>query len=277
MSASTRSLAIRFGVAFAVSAFSLVFVNPNGSGNGTGELIALGYLLGSIFAHATLAAAWGVFGPGWWPIRIPLSLLWIGSITLALALNVARNGGPNDVAATIGAALLAQWLFLQIPLWLLVWGGRLRLRPAVEATSAAGETRLRFDIRHLLIVMSITAVLLAIGRTVAPYLATIQAELGIFLYLAGTTIVTALPLLLAMLLQSRAALGVLGALALMAVATAYEGPLMNSLGLRNGPKIEHFVAINVGSAAVLIAFAAVVRSAGYVFCRIVRAEAAELI
>ena len=75
----------------------------------------LGYFLGSLFAHATLAAAWTAFGPAPAIRRVPLSFVWVISLPAAIGINVALNGGPDDATIILGACLFGQWLLLQFP------------------------------------------------------------------------------------------------------------------------------------------------------------------
>lgn len=225
------------------------------------ETCVMGYFFGSLFAHATLAAAWTAFGLGPLTLRLPLSLAWVGSLPVAIGINVETNGGPRDAVLVVGGSLLGQWLLLQLPLWGLALGFALRLRHIDEVDQAASR-HLQFGIRQLLIVTAIVAVVLAIGRAVLPHMPTAGSEMSIFIFLAAAAIVLTLPLLLAALMRRRAVLGVLLALGLMGMVTALEMPLLNAFRLR-GPEPEHFVAINAASAVVILLFALMARFNGY--------------
>ena len=49
----------------AVSWLSICVLDPD-PGRCIAETVGIGYFFGSMFAHATLAAAWNAFGPGLW-------------------------------------------------------------------------------------------------------------------------------------------------------------------------------------------------------------------
>jgi hypothetical protein len=227
------------------------------------EFIFLGYFFGSLFAHATLAAAWTALGPGTLAWRFPLSLAWAVSLPLAVGINIGLNGGPNDGVVIVGGCLLGQWLALQFPLWALALGLGLRLRHSDDVQRSANGNQIRFGIRHLLIVMLIVGVVLGVGRvTVTSLRVSSGSEVPIFAFLAVAAIVVTLPLLLSALMPRLAAPGVLLALLLMALATAGEMPLLDRLGF-SGPETYHFIAINVASAALILASALIVRWNGY--------------
>ena len=151
---------------------------------------------------------------------------------------------------------------LQLPLWALAATMRLELRHKEDLQSDEVH-RLRFGIRHLLIVMAIVSVLLGVGRLVVPHInISGQGELPIFFFMVVAAIVLLLPLLLAALMRRLALPGVLLALLLVGIATAWELPLLQQLG-SGGPDAEHFIAINVASSAFILICALVVRFNGY--------------
>src|SRR5688572_1994798 len=98
-----------------LSWISLALVDPDPA-PGSGKTLVLGYFLGSLFAHATLAAAWSALGPGLRSVRVPLSLVWVIALPVAIAINVTIHGGPNDAAVDLGVFFFCQWALLQFPL-----------------------------------------------------------------------------------------------------------------------------------------------------------------
>jgi hypothetical protein len=226
--------------------------------------VLLGYFLGSLFAHATLAAGWAALGPGRFVWRFPLSIVWVVFLPIAGGINLAVNGGPDGVIFVIGCCLVGQWLALQFPFWALALGLGLQLRHSGDAEKAPAR-QVQFGIRHLLVVMLLVGVVLGVGRAVFAFndtLFTGGGETPAFIFLAAAAIVLTLPLLLAALMPRMAALGVPLALLFMGVMTLVELPLLDRLG-GGGPELGHFIAINVAMAAVILLSALVVRLNGY--------------
>ena len=130
-----------------------------------------------------------------------------------------------------------------------------------EVKQESDAVRIRFGIRDLLIVMAVVSVILGTGRIIVPNVS-VRGEGSVFIFLALAAIVLTLPLLLAALMRRMAIPGVMLALVLTAVATAWELPLLESVG-GSGPRTGHFVAINVASAILILVVATIVRMNGY--------------
>ena len=247
-----------------ISWLSIVLLDPD-PGIGGNEY-RLGYFLGSLFGHATLAAAWTALGPGKLAWRVPLSIGWVLSLPLTIAVVVNVHGGPDDAWLIVGGCLLLQWLLLQVPLWAMVFGLRLWLRHQGDMKDRSSPEQMRFGIRHLLIVMTIVGVLLGLGRVIITSidLGGLSGEMPIFVFLAIAAILLTLPLLLAMLMPRLAIPGVLLSIVFVGLATAFELPLLNQLGASGpGPGIEDFIAINSTSATLVLLSAFIVRLNGY--------------
>lgn len=242
-----------------VNWMTLALLDPDPPGQSTARL---GYFLGSLFAHATLAAAWTAYGPLPLLWRLPLSLAWIGSLFIAVSINIGLNGGPTGAVYVVGGCLLGQWVLLQIPLWALVLGMRLRLRHVDHDLEHRDSGQRQFSIRQLLVITAITAVVLSIGRVFVDNIP-VGRETPIFIFLAVAAIVTTLPLLLAALMKRMAVAGVLSALVLIGVVTAWELPLLRTLTGSRGPQTSDFIAINASSAAVILIIAGTIRLGGY--------------
>jgi hypothetical protein len=243
-----------------LSWLSLAFLDPNPPGR---DIVWIGYFLGSLFAHSTLAAAWVAFGPGRFVWRFPLSIAWALSLPLAVGICLGVHGGPDDAIVVVGGCLLGQWLALQVPLGALARGFGLHLRQGDDGEGGAKVRQLRFGIRHLLLVMLIVGVILGMGRIAISNISfSGSREAPIFVFLATAAFVLTLPLLLAALMRRNAILGVLLALSFIGVTTALEFPLLKSLG-GSGPEIGHFISINTTSAGLILVIAFVVRLNGY--------------
>ncbi len=222
----------------------------------------VGYFLGSLSAQATLAAAWSVFGPGRLSLRVPLSIIWAALLPAALVVNIAIRDGHEDVYP-LGACLLGQWLLLQV-LFAGVSGGLgLRLGRAAGVGNGADEQRFRFGVRDLLILMTICSFILGLGRLIVPRISLSGGgEVYIFIFLAVAAIVVTFPLLVAALLRSNSLVGVLLSLLLITVATGLELPILETLE-GEGPTKEHFIAINLASAVLILVIASIIRLGGY--------------
>ena len=251
------------GPVLAASWLTISLLDPD-PGRGIVETIGLGYFFGTMFSHTTLAAAWNAFGPGPLVWRLPLSLLWVLMLAVAIGINVALNGGPEEGALIVGACLFAQWTLLQFPLWGLSLGYGLRLRHIHD--EAANPREHQFRIRQLLIVTTIAAVIFGVGRVIVGQLGerfSIRGEAPIFIFLGVSAIVLSLPLLLAALMRSYWAPAVVGALVLIGLATAWEVPLLRMVHGGPGPKVEDFVSINAFTVVVMLAVLSIVRLNGY--------------
>jgi hypothetical protein len=249
------------GLLLSLNWFSVAFLDPDPPGS---SFVLLGNFLGSLFAQTTLASAWAALGAGPMIWRVPLSFVWVISLIAAIAINVAFHGGPSGVIVPLGSCLLGQWVLLQLPFWALALIMRLRVRRIEEVQQEFDVSRFQFGIRHLLIVMAVASAVLGIGRIVVLNLSAVGEEV-VFVFLAGAAIVLTLPLLLAALMRRMAIPGVLLALVLIGVATAWELPLWEKVG-EAGPEIGHFVAINAASAIVILVAAGLVRLNGYFLC-----------
>jgi hypothetical protein len=229
--------------------------------------LAIGVILGTLFGQTTASAAWNAFGPGEFIWRLPLSLLWLGSLPVAFAINVAwhPSQGPGaPFAVMMAGCLLAQWTLGQLPLWGLVWKLGLQLRHADDSQGNSGREWRQFGIRQLMVVTVVIGVLLGIGRNLAVYWSPDGAggEWLIFAFLSVAAVLMTVPLVLATLLPRHALNATLVILVLVGVATAFEWPLLKIVG-GGGPEMEDFIYINFVGSAWIVAFALSVRLGGY--------------
>ncbi|QDU28513.1 hypothetical protein ETAA8_36150 [Anatilimnocola aggregata] len=235
------------------------------------QVLAIGYFLGSMFAHTTLAAAWAAYGPGRLLWRVPLSLLWVVLLGAAIHMNALLYGTPADASVTIGICFLLQWLLLQVPLWGLRAGLRSRLKH-VDDQLPFDASPWQFGIGQLMIVTAIVGFVFGAGRlaigTLLNHIKIGGGEQPIFVFLAVSAIVFTLPLLIAVLLKRRTIVGVLIVLFLIGAGTASEVPLLRIFASGSRPNFLDLLAVNGASSAVIMLFALAVRLNGYSLVRL---------
>jgi len=253
--------------AIALNCMLMIALNLN-RGTAVLEELSLAFMFGSLFGHTTVAAAWAALGPGRLIGRVPLSLAWTTLLTAAYGVNLNIHGGPDETLL-IGAVLLVQWALLQLPLWTLAISQGLHLRH-VDTVNQSGDMRKnQFGLRQLIIVTAGVGVLLGIGRIVVPHYVEELAQLAddlviLIVFLGIAEAVLTMPLLLAALLQRRAVFAVLLALVLIGAATVLECQVLIMVGGKSPPLGNRlFVAINSGTAVMLLLLLTIVRLNGY--------------
>lgn len=252
-------LSIWVGSIVAFSWLTVTFIEPDLPN--PLEEAALGYFFGTMFAHATLAAAWCAFGPGHLIWRIPLSLMWIILVVFGIGVNIGLHGGPESAVTVVGVCLVGQYVALQFPLWLLAFGFRIQLRHISEANSGVAK-QLQFGISHLLIVTAIAAGLMGAGRLA---LATMPrgGEYPVFIFLVVAAVIQSVPLLLSALMRRYAIPAALAIAVFIAIATVWEVSLLQSLKLGPGPDMRHLIAINLFTCLFTLIVAITVRLNGF--------------
>lgn len=241
----------------------VVLLNPD-----HGEYVVVGYLIGTVFGHATLASAWTAFGPLPLILRFPLALLWLVLSVACIALNVWVHTGPPEIPITLGGCVLLQYVALQLPFWAIALGTGVRLRYRASGGPASDSREYQFGIRQLMIFTAIVAVIFGVGRLVVTRLGVQLSSAGgpdllVFIFLVVASVVMTLPLLLAGLLPRYWWQAVLVVLLLIGIATACELPLLETFHRGGGPDTLHLVWINAFSSAWILALVLVVRVSGY--------------
>lgn len=250
----------------ALGCLLIIFVRP---GRPVTEYVAIGVLFGTLFGQTTLAAAWTAWGPWALVYRAPLSLVWVGLLTLSLAVQASLNyGPPAEAILFFGGCLLGQWLALQGPLWGLAILCGLRLRRPEDEQHPPDPRERQFGIRQLMIFTAIVGVLLGLGRIVVGQLGPRimpdnSRDMAVIVFLAAAAVAVTLPLLLAALLPRLAVPAVLLVLILIGLATAWELPLLDVFDRHSGPETMHFVWINAITSGWILIFAIAVRLNGY--------------
>jgi hypothetical protein len=129
--------------------------------------------LGGCVAEVTLIAAWAVFAPGNFVVRLPWSVLlglMMWYILVFAQRDVQRAGGyfnEQDIA-DVGISLLLGVTALQIPLWIAKRAFRYRMLAPGEVAAPATTERFQFEIKHLLIGTLFLALALSPLRIVIP-------------------------------------------------------------------------------------------------------------
>jgi hypothetical protein len=236
---------------------------------GKAEYPAIGYILGTLFGQAALASAWTALGPLWLPIRLPLSLAWIGLLWLAAMINLSHGPGGLGMAVLLGACLIGQWLLVQLPFWGLALFYGLRLSHPADATPPATRRQRQFGIRQLLVLTAVVAILLGAGRALVLALAQrvgsdVSRESPVFIFLAAVAIGMTIPLLLAALLPRWSLIAVPAMLVLVAGATVRELQLLTLVqGPGGGPNQWHLTWINFFTVGWVLFVVLVLRLGGY--------------
>src|SRR5688572_25323687 len=89
----------------AVGCAFLVVFDPDGKGR-LAEYLGLGYLFGTLFGQATLAAAWTALGSHRLYWRLALTIGWLFLMWCCVAANMVLHGGPNEILLVLGACLV---------------------------------------------------------------------------------------------------------------------------------------------------------------------------
>lgn len=140
----------------------------SGAGRGRDELLFVGIAFGVTFAQVGLYAAWPALGP------LPSIIRWPGSVLgcLITLLSVIAFFAPNtgqdmlEITLVMGAAIGALFTFLQAPFWWLRLRHGYQLRAPGETAILEGMGETQFSLRHLLLLTTLVAIGLGIGRWV---------------------------------------------------------------------------------------------------------------
>jgi hypothetical protein len=225
------------------------------------QRLGVGYLIGTLFGQAVLAGAWAGLGPLRMSWRLPLSLVWLVALAVALGINEIQ------VVAPMSLCMLGVWLVSFLCCAALAsayhftaqgagWDAQQRRKP------------LQFGIRQLMVLTAIVAVVLAIGRMLAPLLASVslgqQRDFPIFMLLGAAAIFTNLPFVLAAFLPARMPLAVgLGVLlGIFWVLLEYQIVRMTYPAPR-GPELAHLIWTSLFGGGWALAVPLLLRRGGY--------------
>jgi hypothetical protein len=253
----------------AVGWLILALLNPGGPG-GLGTVLA-GLILGTMFGQVSLAAAWCALGP--FPLiqRLPLSFTWIAAVVVAFGCNIARTPNPQGFSVWLvyAGAMLLQWLFLQLPMWIAVVRYGLRVGLENDGGWSNDYRDKQFGIRQIMILTVLVALVLGASRLMLGGLKADASfkkstEILIFAFLAFANAAVSLPLVSTVLLRQKAFAATCGALLLSAFATAIELSAL-TLFLAVGMPDEYwmFSLINGFQVAWILAVLLLLRTGGF--------------
>ena len=260
---------VPLAIAAALSILLIVCMNPDAIGSA--RYITLGILIGSLYSNTTLAGVFSALGPSAVPfhlfwIRVLVSAVWNGCLIIALTLNIAFFGGPSHAPLMIGSCLFGQWILIAGSLGFFAKSHHLQIAQVVPTSAAVGAEsngEYQFKIMQLLVLTTAAAVVFAVGRIVMPVVVSSGREWPIFVFLAVAQIIMTLPLFLAALLRKYALVGLAIAGAQLSFGTYFEAKMINSLIGGGGPRLNDFIAINIASAILMLAFAIILRFHNY--------------
>ena len=234
------------------------------------ERIIVGLLLGTVYGHATLAAAGTAIGPFRFRYRLPLALVCLGGMFAALVILTTHS--PIAGTMLIGVSMFVQWSLVQVPLWCLVWWNGLRIQHALAVAPTRSVPSGQFGIRQLMIFTAVVAVLLGVGRMLVivvdwnralPGVVVHEAPIFGFIVLVNT--LYALPLALAVLMRRWNLLAWFIGAAMVAGATQVEVAVIERM-IQGGPNAELPILLwtmNLCQSAWVVALLAILRVTGY--------------
>lgn len=225
-----------------------------------GNSLLIGLAVGSCFAFTIVAATWTVLGPGSRRVRIPLASLLLLAMPITLFVREGRDEPLSLLlcefaifAVVIGIGMLLRRL-LRV---------RLRKTSAMHVEFAETSRTSQYGIRHLMILMTIVAILLAIGRLATPYfIAYSGREFLIFAFLALAVCIICLPIVFSVLALNRIFVPATITLFLAGLATLGEYNLFQSLRM-SGPDWIDFVWVNTMTFLPVLLAAIGLRLCGY--------------
>ena len=219
-----------------------------------------GVSFGSIFGFTILAAVWSALGPG----RVAIRLFWASMLIIVCPL-VSSLVVSSRFLLAIVPSLFAIVITLVAILVLCKTQFGIRLQKPSDFGQELGETVAwrQFGIRHLMIVTTVVALLLAVGRIAIPIFKTATfLPLLVFGFLAFGTCISCLPFLISVLSLKRTLIPTLILFVLVGMATVGEAFLFASLKM-DGPDVYHFVWINFFALLPILIGALGLRFAGY--------------
>lgn len=252
-------LSIIAGVIIGLSWLTITFIEPDLPD--PLEEAGIGYFLGTLFAHITLAAAWAAFGPGNLILRIPLSAFWLVLVICGIFANLTVNNGPDAFIAVIAVCLIGQYFVLMLPFLLLAFGFRIGVQHHSEVATDAAKG-LQFGIAHLMVITAVVAGLMGLGRLGVAFFPR-GGEYPVFIFLVVAAIIQSVPLLLAALLRRFAIPAAIAIVLLIGFATWWEGSLLQMLKLGPGPNLYHLIFINLFTALFTLIIALIIRLNGF--------------
>ena len=192
-------------------------------------------VVGAALALVSTAAAWLALGPlAFWIRGIGAPFVCLGALVAATIL-LWMTSANSDAATGTFVAGIAQFLLLQVPYWLLRFGHRLQIAPLDRTVQGMEAERLQYSLWHMLLVMTLVAVALGVGRGVFVLVAPARPTgseltlIAFFVLLVSYNLLLAWPLIWAVLSPSGFLWKVAAALVLAALVVVVAHPLTISL------------------------------------------------
>lgn len=132
------------------------------------ESISFFVALGLLVAQPCLLSIWCALGSERVVVRVPaaMGILFILTAVYLKTMHFLDSSMPLEVVFFVGGLVLATTIILQIPLWLFRWlSCQVIQLPAASKSSISTN---QFGIRHLLISMTIAAIIVAVARATVP-------------------------------------------------------------------------------------------------------------
>ncbi len=132
------------------------------------ETFSFFFWLGLLISQPCLLSIWCALGSEKAIVRIPaaMGILFVLSAVYFKTMQFLDNSMPLLVVLVLGGLVLATTIILQIPLWLFraLTGQVIQIPSEANFSNSANQ----FGIKHLLISMTIAAVVVAIARAIVP-------------------------------------------------------------------------------------------------------------
>jgi hypothetical protein len=232
--------------------------------------------MGAALSVVSSTAAWLALGPLAISVRIVgAPLVCLAALVAATIALTATGANPEAIIGTFLAGI-AQFLLLQAPYWLLRSWHRLRIVPVDELDLCGPIERLQYSLWQMLVVMTLIAVALGIGRGII-FLAgnsrgpsgTVVVLTSFFALLVGYNLLLAWPLIWAVLSPTGVVWKVASAIVLTGLVVVVAHPLTKTvLGPGEGSWIYWLVF--VPQPAYLLTHLLATRISGYRLVRLVQ-------
>ncbi len=237
----------------------------------------IGLALGTLFGCNLLASLWTALGPGHWTRFIP-ALGW--SILIPLEFEwITRITSSHTPTFMIWLSGLGVFVFIQFVAWSIRYftHSTIRRQQATTATTvtdtqtagASVELPSQYGIKHLMIAMTLVAVIIGLGRALLPVLTMIRGmnEFPAFLFLAVATCLICFPLSFAVLAMRKPLLPTLLAIVFATIVTYIEIQAEKVFLRGSGPDWLHVTLINIFAVLPVLLLLVPLRRAEYRFLR----------
>lgn len=190
-------------------------------------------ILGIPFGQATLLGCWTAMGSGRWAVRAMLSLLALLVVWAAVFVirPLGRHRFDSEILLPLLALLGQAVVVLLLLSFLRRWHGWNWPAKEASGTNELGRPW-QFGIRHLMVWTTATALLLTLGRLLAPYFA-IDRELYDFMLFGVANCAFSTPLLALAMRERGVLVGVLLSVLWLIVVTLGEIQLFTALEPRS--------------------------------------------